>query len=370
MSTQDASPICARCRQPIQGTWRKDRFGNCYCEPCAQALIGAAVRVKQRAAGLRSIQEHAAAVPPAPVKQQQAKPQSAPIPLAADPGPAPPPQGPSRAPVPQPTAHANDGPPIIPDLSVPEALTPQGTIALEPEKERPQLHTRQCEQCAKLINAEVSVCPYCNYDVRMGPPGREPLHTCINCGYDLAGLPEPPICPECGTENPKRRPKSARRIELEQESRATIRKAYLRPAIMLAVGLLGLLIVAASHGRPTDVLAYGLKFLIGVPVGLGVYVVCCLIWIGFDMPLHLIAFRLAAIYAVVDLLGALGGLLGIFKLLVLGLIYVTYVGLLMEELDLDLQDALILAFLTSFAHFVTGAILTLILLHFGIQVPF
>lgn len=364
MSSQTASPTCARCRQPIAGVWRKDRFGNCYCEPCAQALVGAATRAKQRAAGLRSIQQHATNATPAPepVPVTVAEPAAQPAPAARAPAPhAAPPQHPPPA----------DGAPIIPDLSVPEALTTEGIIALEPETDKPRLHTRQCESCAKLINAEVSICPYCSYDTRLGSPGtlKEPLYTCINCGYDLAGLPEP-ICPECGTVNPKPRKRTARSAELEKQSREIARKAYLRPAIMLGAGLLGLLIVTAALGKPTDILAYGLKYLFDVPVGLGVYIVCCLLWIGFDMPLHLVAFRLAAIYAVVDLLDSLGGLLGIFGILVWGLIYLTYLGLLMEELDLDFQDAWILAFLTSFAKLIVGVILAGILFYFGIKAPF
>jgi hypothetical protein len=369
MSDQAASPICARCRQPIAGASRRDRFGNSYCEACAQALIGASQRAKQRAAGLKSIQANAAAVPkPAPPEPAPVAATSASTPLAAAPAPAsasaPRPKRPATAP-PAPA----EGAPIIPDLSIPEKLTADGTIALEPEQEKPKLHTRQCESCNKLINAEVSVCPYCQYDTRSGPPGKEPLHTCMNCGYDLAGLPEP-ICPECGTVNPKPRKKSARRIELEQESREIARKAYTRPAIMLGAGLLGLLIITASLGHPTDILAYGLKYLFDVPVGLGVYIVCCLLWIGFDMPLHLIAFRLAAIYAVVDALDAVGHLLGIFAMLLWPVIYLTYLGLLMEELDLELQDAWILAFLTSFAKFIVGMILAYILIYLGIKAPF
>jgi hypothetical protein len=360
MSSQAASPICARCRQPIAGTWRRDRFGNCYCEPCAQALIGAAARVKQRAAGLRSIQEHAARAAPAP---------AAPIPVAEI---APP----HQAPAPRHAAPAppRDGSPIIPDLSVPESLMVDGIIAVEPEKDKPRLHTRQCESCAKLINAEVSICPYCGYDTRVGSPGtlKQPLYACVKCGYDLAGLPEPPVCPECGTLNPKRKkPRTPRSAELEEQSREIARMAYLRPAIMLGGGLLALFILTAALGKPTDMLAYGLKYLFDVPVGLGVYVVCCLLWIGFDMPLHLIAFRLAAIYAVVDVLDALGGLLGIFGFLFWGLIYFAYLGLLKEELDIEFQDAWILAFLTSFAKFLVGAILAWALIHFfNIKAPF
>src|SRR5262245_30177544 len=136
MPSPAASPICARCRQPIQGTWRKDRFGNCYCEPCAQALIGAAARVKQRAEALRSIQQHAPQPapppPPAPIPVTEPAPAAQPGPAVRAPAP--------RAAAPHPAAASSDGSPIIPDLSVPESLTAEGTIAVEPERDKPRLH--------------------------------------------------------------------------------------------------------------------------------------------------------------------------------------------------------------------------------------
>ncbi len=83
-----------------------------------------------------------------------------------------------------------------------------------------------------------------------------------------------------------------------------------------------------------------MKYAIFVPVGVVVYFVCCLMWIGFDAPMHLSALRLAAAFAVVDTLAipfALFGFIG------LGMLVIS-LGLLLHNLmDLEVQDALILA---------------------------
>lgn len=369
MTSPAASPICARCRQSIAGPSRRDRFGNAYCDACARALIEASNRAKQRTLALQSIRQHAPAgvATPGPTQPADAIPLADSIPLA-EAGPAPPltpsgrPPRPDLAPEPTPQpAHA----PIIPDLSLPpEQAGPEGTIGLEPAAEvKPQM--RACENCTKSINAAVSVCPYCQYDARMGPPGKlkGPIHACENCGYDLAGLPEP-ICPECGTKNPR---KSARRLELERESREAVRRAYKRPAIMLGVGLLGLILLSLIAGRPSDLLFLGIWYVLGVPVGLGVYTACCYLWIGFDMPLHLIGLRLAAIYAVVGLVGSVVGRLHLYTMLALPIVLVTYVSLLIQELDLEFQDAVIFAILTGFATGTIGFIVFAVLGHFGLQ---
>ena len=70
--------------------------------------------------------------------------------------------------------------------------------------------------------------------------------------------------------------------------------------------------------------------------------------------------------------GIFGGniLLGLLLILVWPVIYLTYLGLLMEELDIELQDAWILAFLTSFAKFIVGMILAALLIYFGVKPPF
>jgi hypothetical protein len=49
------------------------------------------------------------------------------------------------------------------------------------------------------------------------------------------------------------------------------------------------------------------------------------------------------------------------------IVLITYVGLLMQELDLEFQDSVILAILTGFVKFVVGALVLAVLAHFGFQ---
>jgi RNA polymerase subunit RPABC4/transcription elongation factor Spt4 len=347
--TTPASPICARCRQTIVGQLRKDRFGNAYCEPCAQALIAATERVRQRAAGLQSIRATAAAAtgvlapsiaPSAPHPEPPPRPAGpAPIPLATSPPPraTPAPKLQERGPL----TERQD--PFAPE----PPLTPEGTIALEPPTTITKPRMRPCESCSKLINAEVNICPYCSYDARLGPPGKlkKPLHTCRHCGYDLAGLPEP-ICPECGMRNARR---STYAHLYDDDSKEVTRWAYLRPAIMFGVGMLGLCIFALlKYGSAKYVAFMFIKYAVEVPVVLGVYFACCALWIGFDMRLHLIALRLAGIFAVVDLLNAVVGLFPV-AIVAWSVTGIAYIWMLAQELDLEFQDALIIALISVVA---------------------
>jgi RNA polymerase subunit RPABC4/transcription elongation factor Spt4 len=342
------SPICARCRQPIAGPLRKDRFGNAYCEPCAQALIAATERVRQRTAGLQSIRASAAAAAGVAAPAIAAPAAAPPEPVGPPPGPPPIPLVTSPPPNAAPTPKLQERGPLIerPDPFAPEPpLSPDGTIALEPPTTVAKPRMRACESCSKLINAEVKVCPYCSYDQTLGPPGKlkKPLHTCRHCGYDLAGLPEP-ICPECGHRNARRSTYSSL---YDDDSREITRWAYLRPVIMLGVGLFGICLFALLRYHDPKYVAFTLiRYAVEVPVVLGVYIGCCAAWIGFDMPLRLVALRLAGIFAVVDLIA---DVVGIFPIWVVWLSVsgIAYIWMLAQELDLDLQDALIIAIISG-----------------------
>ncbi len=348
MTNPAPTPFCARCRQAIAGPSRKDRFGNAYCEACAQALIAATERVKQRAAGLASIQARATAAASVSTGPAQAAP---PIPLSDRP---PTSSGPAvklqeRGPLAPGSDSGHSGVFAPPGEA---AAGPEGILALEPEREVAKPRMRMCEGCSKSINADVFVCAYCGYDGRLGPPAKlkKPLHTCKKCGYDLAGLPEP-ICPECGTKNARR---TSRSHLYEEESKEVTKWAYLRPAIMLGVGLVGLIILSLiRHGGDPKYLTYTfIEFFAGVPAVLGVYVACCALWIGFDMRLDLIALRVAGIFAVVSLVSDLVGLFPV-SIVAWSVTWCTYIWMLAQELDLELQDALIIAVVSAGATWVS-----------------
>jgi len=219
-----------------------------------------------------------------------------------------------------------------------------------------------CPACGKARDQDSVVCVNCGFDDRagfqrgtgVGASARKGGATvCPGCGYDLKGLKKP-RCPECG----KVLPLVSDREDREAESKAIARKAYLRPVLMFAIGITGLLILGAVRGQggPDMIVRLLLTYAIGVPIGLLVYVLCGLIWIGFNAPLHRVAISLAGIYAIVDLVGAVLGLIPMAIIAWAGSV-ITYVGLLMEELDLDLVDAVIVGISTSLAKVFLGVML-------------
>lgn len=235
--------------------------------------------------------------------------------------------------------------------------------ALQPVDTGPKpRELKVCPACGKARDKDSVVCVNCGFDDRagfqrgtgVGASARKGGATaCPGCGYDLKGLKKP-RCPECG----KVLPLATDREDRDAESKSIARKAYLRPVLMFVIGITGLLILGAVRGQggPDMIVRLLLTYAIGVPIGLLVYVLCCLIWIGFNAPLHRVAISLAGIYAIVDLVGAVLGLIPMAIIAWAGSV-ITYVGLLMEELDLDLVDAVIVGISTSLAKVFLGVML-------------
>jgi hypothetical protein len=95
-----------------------------------------------------------------------------------------------------------------------------------------------------------------------------------------------------------------------------------------------------------------------VPVGMAVYFIVCYLWIGFDAPLHIIALRLAGIYAVSDasrvllmLIPGFGPILAIFGPLLI------YIGLLMKLLEIEIVEAVVLGLSTWFVKIIVAIII-------------
>lgn len=130
----------------------------------------------------------------------------------------------------------------------------------------------------------------------------------------------------------------------EKEREEAVREAYRTPLLMFAFGAAGVCVILALSQGFSAVGVYLLSYLGSVPIGLGVYLLCCVIWIGFNDPIHLIVLNLVGIYAVTDLLST--GL-GLIPLPFLGLLpLVLYVGLLSERLEIELSDAIIVGLIT------------------------
>lgn len=195
---------------------------------------------------------------------------------------------------------------------------------------------------------------------RMMPPPRPGAATdprCPHCGYSMKGL-RSLKCPECGkTVSPSRlgRPRDLGVATQRAELRST--------AIMLIVGLASAFTMYSISAGWAGAVTYAIIFAISVPAGLIAYFLCCLIWIGFDEPLPIVAFKLAAIYAVVDALAAalsfipLFGL-GLFNTLVT---LIAYTSLLMSRLELDSGDAVAVAFVTFLVKVAMAIALTVVL---------
>lgn len=283
MGTAVPAKICVRCGEDCSDRPRvKDALGHYYCQPCAER-----VRAERNA--------------PTPAAAPVPRPDDGPIPLA------------------------DDAPPATADAA-----------------------PRECVGCGLILSRDAVICTRCGLNTRTGlragadgPTGAG--RACVKCGYDLAGL-KSPRCPECGTLNS---PRARRRARDDRDARAVERTEYTKPLIMFAAGLAISSAITAGVGDGVQaILWYLIGYALYVPAGTGAFFVCCLLWIGFDAPMHLTALRLAAVYAVTD---AVAGVMGFVPLPIIPMLVVlfTYIGLLMDLLDLDVQDAVIVAVATS-----------------------
>ncbi len=301
MSTATPPPakVCTRCGQDCAGKPRvRDQQGRYLCKACVE-------RVKA---------EHAMAASPAPQLAQPAPPAAA---------------------------------------SEPEGFD---AFALEPSSDEPK--AAPCRNCGAPLAEGAVLCVACGFNRKLGRTAREGDEAaalpppspaaaqrgrrirCGRCGYDLRGITGA-NCPECGASAlaPTRRERDA------ENSAAVAREAYIKPLVYFAVGFGVVSAIELFKGGPTDVLLYAIGYAIQVPIGVAVFWLCCLAWIGFDAPVHLTALRLAGVYALVDLASA------IFESVTIPLVgwlvpLFVYIGLLMELLEMDMQDAVLVAIAT------------------------
>ncbi len=166
---------------------------------------------------------------------------------------------------------------------------------------------------------------------------------CPQCRYDLRGL-RADICPECGlklTYGARRRAQDLR--EGRKSSGWFDRKAVVMALIGLAVSSA---ILGIQHG-PVGLMVFGIDFVFTVVIGWLVFFVSSVVWIGFDQPLRT---------TVLQTIGAFGFFAGVAVLLSLipipGLItsliaFAVLAGVLSDLLELDFQDAAIIALLVT-----------------------
>lgn len=300
------SKVCVRCGRDCAGRPRvKDAQGRYTCGECVEAIKAARARGPARA------------VPAAPA--------------ATEPAPA------------------DDGLIALDDEPLPASLLGEGP--------------RTCGNCGMVLGSGAVVCMGCGFNTETGslvstrlPPGEG--KKCSKCGYELSGL-KTSRCPECGTLNlPPRRAEQERRAAAD-----TVRDAYLKPAIMAVVGCaIAAAVMGATEGTDA-VVGYAILFAASYVVGLVVFWACSLIWIGFDAPMHLVALQLAGVYGVTDAASSLVDLIPVMPAFLGWIIVATvYIGLLMEVMEIELQDAVILGFVTFVVKFVIAMVLVASLL--------
>ncbi|KAA0217442.1 MAG: hypothetical protein DYG94_00495 [Leptolyngbya sp. PLA3] len=180
-------------------------------------------------------------------------------------------------------------------------------IPLAPEDTRDDEQLKTCPVCFHRFPPRVGVCANCGFDEKIGisssrfieasrqpPKGHSASHkpfACPDCGYDMSRAASLQ-CPECGHIMPTRA-----HVMRQELAKQTEYEAYHTPAVYLALGLVGALIVGlATMGWPIVVILPSV-FILQVAVGLLVTYACMFFWIGFDAPFNLNLLRLSAVYA-------------------------------------------------------------------------
>lgn len=205
------------------------------------------------------------------------------------------------------------------------------------------------------------ICVNCGYDRRKGyrpevgvgatPTTRGTL-TCGQCGYSMQGLRDK-RCPECGSIA---RAKNWRDYSREESKRVT-QWAYLTPAIMLGVGTLVSVLVLWGTGRTDMIPILAAQWGLSAVLGTAAFFVLCVMWLGFDAPMHLTALRLVAIDAVfAAAFLTLGAMIGAVPLAgwIFGLIYIVVVA---KMLDIEYVEAFVLGVLKAILAIVSVVII-------------
>lgn len=206
--------------------------------------------------------------------------------------------------------------------------------------------------------ASMATCPGCGVPIEAGTV------VCVHCGYNA----------QTGKKikaqvfnKPEEEGISALQQERLARNQAAIVAAYRTPTIMFVVGMIGMLGVYGAEGGMMAVMAYGVFFVVSLVIGLLVYLVCSAIWIGFDESPVLAFVRLAGIYSISNLVQVVLGYVPI-PILPWLVAFGIYIELLMTMLDLDLNDAIILALLTFILKWIAVfTIIAALMNMFGLQ---
>ncbi len=171
--------------------------------------------------------------------------------------------------------------------------------------------------------------------------------TCHACGRDLAGTASM-TCPACGARPDFTTPRAPDAPRPRHE--------LLRPVVLLGLGAAAItlyILAEWSYTLPSVLSAIGLQALLGVAV----FVVSTITWIGAEDPMPLNLLRLASIYA-----ATWGILLPVTHLpliyfMMLTIPFVMFIVLHITMLGLELSEAFILAMLNAVVYIAAGFVL-------------
>lgn len=186
---------------------------------------------------------------------------------------------------------------------------------------------RPCPECGHPLGHEVVVCTHCGFNTRTG----RTLSTRQAVGVEAD--------PAAASQRDRRRAYD------EREAQRIARAEMIKPIIIGAVALGGVIAMLAAQAKNTEFLAidkYIVFYLGSVAAAALVFSLACLVRVGRDSLTVLNFVRLAAIVAAVDLLRvpivlAFGTTFLLWAALLLA--YICFLALLME---LDISDAVVI----------------------------
>lgn len=122
---------------------------------------------------------------------------------------------------------------------------------------------------------------------------------------------------------------------------------YLKPAIMLCVGFVGILLLFAMRGNGAAVeqmfvsaIVFPIMLVVQIVVGVTALMIVSALWVGGAGPLFLGVLRLAGICAITNLVAVFLGPLGCFALPAVAFVYA---GLIAWLFDMEWVDGLAVA---------------------------
>lgn len=156
--------------------------------------------------------------------------------------------------------------------------------------------TRTCPNCARTMPIDTLLCPHCQFNIGTGkgPHGETTgsPRECMECGYDLRGIPFNAPCPECGAEG------SGRVVLPKHRAREYARAVYSTPIAWLLGGFALLMVVRMLQQRPEQLAVEVAAIAISIPFGvLAIWLYTAKWGERGDDPILLVALRMAAVFS-------------------------------------------------------------------------